>query len=143
LRHPRRAAAEIPLARFEGARWNVAMCESDWRIFCERISSAANERLTVVLEHFCAAGEDDLPGGSLRWMTPLPSDPPGVAMGAFEARGVVLHGRKAVSGGRDTFFVTQIVVDQPQPTRPSGRRRNSDERQGFLPLRQPGEGDKR
>ena len=133
MRQSRRAAAEIPQARFSGALWTVAMCDKDWQEFCA-VPSEANERLTVVLEHFCEFGEELLPGASLRWLTADAGDPPSADLGAFEARGVVLRGRRAPTGGGWTFFVTQVAVDPP-PAAPSGRRkRNTDDRQGFLQL---------
>jgi hypothetical protein len=134
--------AEIPLARFSGARWTVAMCDKDWREFCA-VSAEANFRLTVVLERFCDHGEDNLPNGALRWMTPDSNRLPAAVTGAFEARGVVLHGRRAPSGSGETFFVTQIVVDPPAPPPAPPRRRNRDDRQGFLQLPAAGEQERR
>lgn len=125
--------AEIPQARFTGPRWTVAMCDKDWQEFCA-LPPEANERLTVVLEHFCEFGEEHLPGSSLRWLTADAGDPPSADVGAFEALGVVLRGRRASTGGAWTFFVTQVAVDPPPATPPDRRRRNTDDRQGFLPL---------
>lgn len=140
MRQPKRKAAEIPLARFEGPRWAVAMCEGDWVRFGDDVPSEANERLTVIFEHLCRYGEDHLPKGVLRWMTPRVGDHAGVVTGAFESRGVVVHGRRSVVEGRATFFVTGIVVDPPavEPEqgrgRGRGRARGQDGRQGLLPL---------
>jgi hypothetical protein len=141
MRQPRLAEAEIPKARFVGALWTVAMCEKDWQDFCAAPSNA-NERLTVVLEHFCEHGADNLPGASLRWLTPVAGDPASAHQGAFEARGVVLRGRRAPNGAGGMFFVTEIVVDAP-PAGPTTRhRRNADDRQGFLPLGSVGDGER-
>jgi len=134
MRQPRRVAAELPLARFTGARWIVAMCETDWGKFRYEIAPETNERLTAILESFSEDGEADLPRGSFRWFARAPHDPIGVEMGAFEARGVVLHGRRAVIDGRDAFFITGVVDDAPSPGPAKRKRRERDERQTLLPL---------
>lgn len=134
MRQPRRVAAQLPLARFTGTRWIVAMCEADWSIFRYEVAPEANERLTAVLESFGENGEGDLPRGSFRWFARAADDPVGVELGAFEALGVVLHGRRSVIDGRDAFFVTRIVDDGPPPARPKRKRRDHDDRQSNLPL---------
>jgi hypothetical protein len=134
MRQPKQLAAKLPLARFIGTRWIVAMCETDWSKFRHGIASEANERLTVVLESFSEDGEAELPRGSFRWFARTSSDPVGVEMGAFEARGVVLQGRRAVIDGRDAFFVTNIVNDAPPPLPAKRKRRERDDRQAVLPL---------
>lgn len=133
MRQPRRAAAEIPQTRFTGAVWTVAMCDRDWGEFCA-LPLEANLRLTVLLEHFCASGEDNLPTSALRWMTPDEADPQSQNAGAFEAKGVVLHGRKASGSTGPAFFVTRIIVDPPPVAPLPRRKRNNDDRQEFLPL---------
>lgn len=135
MRQSRRAVAEIPQARFSGALWTVAVCDKDWQDFCA-VPSEANERLTVVLEHFCEFGEINFPGATLRWLTPDAGDVPGAQHGAFEAHGVVVRGRRAPNGSAHTFFVTQVTVDPPPPVPVKRKRGNIDERQGFLPLGQ-------
>lgn len=138
MRRPRRAAAELPRARFLGRRWIVAMCEHEWSVFQHAIAPGANERLTAILDSFCEDGEADVPPSAFRWFAPADGDPIGVEIGAFEAKGVVLQGRRACVEGRDAFFVTSISVDA-QPPQPEGRRsrRVPDERQRLLPLEQP------
>lgn len=132
--HPRQRNAELPTERFVGPRWMIAMCDAEWSVFQNEIEPETNERLTATLESFCEDGDSDFPRGRFRWFAPSVTDPPGVEIGAFEVRGVVLHGRRAVCNGRDAFFVTKITIDsQPVPTR--GRRsRASDERQSNLPF---------
>lgn len=132
--HPRRCNAELPTGRFVGPRWMIAMCESEWNIFRNEIPPEANERLTVILESFCQDGASDLPRGCFRWFGPAVGDPAGVEIGAFEARGVVLRGRRAFSNGRDAFFVTKITIDAQPPSKRGGRRRTRDERQSDLPF---------
>jgi hypothetical protein len=132
--HPRRRNAELPTERFIGPRWMIAMWEAEWSVFQNAIEPEANERLTVILESFCEEGDSGFPRGRFRWFAPSVNDPPGVEIGAFEARGVVIHGRRAFSNGRDAFFVTKITIDT-QPTPARGRRsRISDERQCDLPF---------
>ena len=114
----------------------VAMCEHDWNIFQQQISAEANERLTVVLESFCEYGDVDLPPSCFRWFMPTDDDPVGVEMGAFEAKGVVLHGRRAVNTGGDAFFVTKITLDAQLPPNGGRRGRARDDRQRDLPFEQ-------
>lgn len=141
MRQSKRTAADTYQARFEGARWAVAMREVDWRQFCS-LPNAANDRLTVVLDHFCAHGEGDLPRSAFSWMSASASDPKDVRCGAFEARGVVIHGRRASSDARNIFFVTRITVDQPPDVQPRRRKRASDPRQGALPFNKTDKGER-
>ena len=137
MRQPRRTAAEIPQARFAGARWTVAMCNKVWPRFCD-VPTKANLRLSAILEQFCEHGDANCPPGWFRRVPPDSCDAPGAELAAFEACGVVLHGRLASVGLGGTFFVTRVTVDAT-PDGPLRRRgRAPDERQGQLPLR-PGE----
>jgi hypothetical protein len=116
------------------------MDEHHWQLFSRKIPAEANERLTVVLESFCESGSDDLPRACFRWFARADRDPAGVQMGAFEARGVVLQGRRAFIDGHNAFFITKITVDaEPQDNR-RRRRRLSDDRQQDLPFEQPTRG---
>lgn len=125
--------ADIPQVRFRGALWAVAMCDKDWAVFCG-VSTRAHLRLQAIIEQLCEHGEPNLPPGWLSWVAPDDGDHPDAEMGAIEACGVVLHGRRARNGLANTFFVTRIVVD-PQPTDASPRsRRSADIRQRVLPL---------
>ena len=130
----KRAAAKLPLARFQGERWTVAMCEPDWSKFCGGITTDACLRLTAVLESFCADGEADLPPGCFHWFARGQDDPAGVDQGAFEARGVVLIGRRAVIDGKETFFVTKVVDDSTPPAHTRRKPRQLDQRQRQLPF---------
>jgi hypothetical protein len=116
------------------------MCEDEWSVFQNQILPEANERLTVIFESFCEDGPTDLPESCFRWFAPSHDDPPGVEIGAFEAKGVVLLGRRALINGRDAFFVTKLTVDpQPQPKR--GRPpKGTDYRQRDLPFEQTNPG---
>lgn len=133
MRQPRRAEAEIPKARFVGALWTVAMSENDWQVFCAAPSDAI-DRLSAVFEHFCEYGGDNLPGTTLRWLTPTANDPASENQGAFEAKGVVVRGRWLPSAVGGTFIVKQIVVDRHPPVPPLRGRRVRDDRQGVLAL---------
>lgn len=134
MHSPRRSAEELPLARFTGVRWVVAMSDKNWRIFRSGIAEKANERLTAILESFSEEGEVDLPRGCFRWFAPRAGDPNGVELGAFEAHGVVLSGRRAIIDRQNAFFITDIFIDKPSGDPPPRRRRSSDERQTLLPL---------
>lgn len=128
-----KAAVQLPLARIEGQRWCVAMCDTEWAAFTDVIDLAAQCRLLAILDYFCDHGEANLPPGAFRWLT---SDayPSRVArQGAFEARGIILTGRAAMSGHKQTFFVTAIETDTPENP-PRRRPRGADPRQGLLPL---------
>lgn len=133
MRQPRRAEAEIPRTRFTGALWAIAMCEKDWQDFCAAPSDAT-DRLSAVFEHFCEYGGDNLPGTTLRWLTPTPNDPTSENQGAFEAKGVVVRGRRVQNAACGTFIVKQIVVDRQPPVAPLRGRRGKDDGQGVLPL---------
>lgn len=133
MRQPRRAEAEIPRPRFTGALWTVAMCEKNWQDFCAAPSDAI-DRLSAVFEHFCEYGGDNLPGTTLRWLTPTPNDPASENQGAFEAKGVVVRGRRLLNAAGGTFIAKQIVVDRQPPVPPLRGRRVKDARQGVLPL---------
>lgn len=129
-----RVAAELPQPRFNGACWVVVMCEQEWVRFKSGISYQAYFRLTASLEKFCEDGPDDLPRRSFRWLSSYGRDPGAARQGAFEAHGVVLHGRHGVTEGRDTFFVTDIVED-PLDGRPPSL--PPTDRQHRLPFNAP------
>lgn len=126
--------AELPVVRFEGLFWDVAMCSREWAAL-EGVGIDANTRLVALLRHFCSKGDDALPGRAMRWMS-RSADPTAPLSGAFEAHGVVLHGRRGVLSGRDTFVVTEIIIDPPgETTRPPRvSRRSPEDVQGRLPL---------
>lgn len=125
-----KALGNLLLARIEGQRWCVAMCDTEWATFTDVIDLAAQRRLHAVLDFFCDYGEADLPPGSFRWLTPASE---AARVGAFEAHGVVVTGRAAVSGDRQTFFVTAIAAERPQES-PRRKARDNEVRQGELPL---------
>lgn len=131
-----RIAAEMPLARIIGSRWDVAICETEWATFLHIIDPKARDRLLVVLDHFCDHGDANLPRLAFRWLANDMEKTGAARQGAFEARGVVVRGRAAPSGKRPTFFVTSIEQDPPAtPMGPKSRRaRSSDGRQSRLPL---------
>lgn len=108
------------------------MREADWQTFRYGLPGLASERLTAILESFVETGEGDLPGNSFRWFTPGRDEPAGVRSGAFEAHGVVLHGRRAAIGGLNAFFVQKITIDDAEKA--SRKLRKIDERQVQLPL---------
>lgn len=109
------------------------MREADWQTFRYALPGLAGERLTAILESFVETGEGDLPGRAFRWFAPDRHDPVGVRIGAFEAHGVVLIGRRAAIAGREAFFVEQITIDKADT--PSPRRiRKIDDRQVQLPF---------
>jgi hypothetical protein len=112
----------------------IAMCEAEWSIFQYGIEPEANDLLTVIMETFCEEGDFDFPRGRFRWFARATDDPRGVDVGAFEARGVVLEGRRAFINGRDAFFVTKITIDTPPVPRRGRRYRTSDVRQRNLPF---------
>ncbi len=103
----------------------------DWDVFTETICLAARLRMTVVMEHFCDHGEQDLPRGAFRWLSKSEGILDAVREGAFEAHGVVLRGRASDR----VFFVASIEIDVAtpppniRPTRPL-----NDPRQPSLPL---------
>ena len=110
------------------------MSAKHWRDFCE-LPDAVVDRLTAIFEHFCALGGENLPKTSLRWMTPTPENSLRANLGAFEAHGVVISGRRAPDHTGDVFFVTEITIDEETPPPPPpGRKRNVDVRQRSLPF---------
>ncbi len=129
--------AEIPQVRFTGAHWAVAMCDKDWAVFCG-VPTRAYLRLQAILEQLCGHGEGNFPPGWLRWIAPDLDQHPEADVGAIEACGVVLHGRRASNGAMNAFFVTRIVVDSDPTDAPKSRKRNADVRQGVLPLEASG-----
>lgn len=132
-----RNVAEMPLARIDGRRWAVAMCETEWVLFVQGIAAPARNRLRAILEHFCQHGEDDLPRGCFRWLSSSTQIPGAAVLGTFEAHGVVLRGRAARIDERAMFYVTAIDVDpSPEPSgqRPKRSRKRNDPRQERLPF---------
>ena len=119
----------FPVARFTGARWVIVMDDEQWRFFSHDVPAAANERLTVLLEHLAEHGEGRLPRPGLRWLGQAVAENRGASI---EARGCVLSGRVSVVEGRTHFFISQITLDDPEPapSRPTRRKRNFDDRQG-------------
>lgn len=135
-----RVVAEMPLARINGRRWAVAMCETEWTQFVEGICPAARNRLRAILEHFCDNGDENLPRGCFRWLPPTVAHSGVTTIGAFEARGVVLRGRAAQVDGRPVFFVQTIDVDppsEPNTTKRRSSRPQVDRRQEQLPFTPP------
>jgi hypothetical protein len=137
-----RVAADFPQVRFSGPRWEVLMCEMEWKRFVQEIQQSAFARLTAFLELFCEDGPEDLPKGAFRWFTqPSKDDQGDVLHGAFESRGVVLQGRRGLMGNRERFFVISITEDPPDnPNFNHDRRRKTkqvDPRQSSLPFNGP------
>jgi hypothetical protein len=135
-----RVAADFPQVRFSGPRWDVLMCESEWKRFYQEVDRSAYARLTAILEFFCENGPDDLPKGAFRWfMRPSNDEQPDVVYGAFEARGVVLQGRRAVMDSRERFFINSINEDPPDIPNQDRRLRTKlvDPRQSSLQFNDP------
>jgi hypothetical protein len=105
----------------------------DWKKFCA-LPAITFSRLTAILEHFCDHGEADIPRATFSWFTRTAADPPGTLHGAFEARGVVLNGRRAPHVSGHCFYVTEISVDPTSAETSASKRVRIDRRQGRLPL---------
>ncbi|MEP9358084.1 hypothetical protein [Sphingomonas sp. KR3-1] len=135
-RREQRVATEMSLARINGQRWGVAMCDTEWAKFSDQICPDARVRLLAILDHFCDYGEANLPRGAFRWLSPDPGLEGAARQGAFEARGVVVRGRAAPQSEQQMFFVTAIEQDPPgaPPSPKPSRRREPDGRQAHLPL---------
>ena len=127
MARPRPVAAKMPQVRFEGARWDVVMCESEWGRFRNDIPYRAYFRLAALLRAFCEDGGEDLPRRSFRWLSRDPADPKGARQGAFEAHGVAIYGRHGITHGRNRFYVTGVLVDpvdgEPEPPPPDRQHR--------------------
>ncbi|MEH3036189.1 MAG: hypothetical protein PGN23_06815 [Sphingomonas adhaesiva] len=106
-----------------------------WDRFRTLVPAAANERLTVKLEHLAQRGEADMPRPRLRW--DQASVEPGGAVASLEARGTVIRGTVSTIEGRRHLFVRSIAVDpaEERPATPRRRGKPPDERQGRLKLR--------
>lgn len=88
--------------------------------------------------HFCEIGHADLPPGLFSWSKVASPGAERTVVGAFEARGVVVRGRRAVLDRRDAFFVTGIEVDPPTSgPRARPRPKGADDKQGRLALTEP------
>lgn len=124
----------IHVARFSGERWVVAMNETDWLTFCA-LPAAANCRLALMFEHFCRHGDGDLPKACVRWMTPAANAASLRNMGAFEAYGVIVQGRRVAQGSPGTFHVTDIFSESFKPPAHRARQTRSDDRQAPLPFK--------
>lgn len=122
-------------ARFSGPCWVVVMDDDLWDRFRTAVPTAANERMTIKLEHLAAFGETDMPRPRLRWEQDAAD--PGGAIAYIEARGTVLRGTVSTVDGRRHLFVRSIAVDPAEERPTTGRRRGRppDERQGRLKLR--------
>lgn len=121
------------IARFSGERWVVAMSDADWGAFCA-LPDAANLRLARMFEHFCRCGDGNLPKACVRWMTPAANAAAGRNLGAFEAYGVIVQGRRVEQGAPGIFHVTEILTESFKPPARGGRRAASDERQKPVPF---------
>lgn len=121
------------VARFSGERWVVAMSDADWDAFCA-LPDAANLRLARMFEHFCRSGDRNLPKACVRWMTPAANAAAGHSLGAFEAYGVIIQGRRAEQGALGIFHVTDILTDSFKPPAQNRRRGAIDDRQKPLPF---------
>jgi hypothetical protein len=107
------------------------MDDAIWQRFCDDVPSAANERLTVLLEFLAENGGARLPRPGLKWINSAVTGDARVA--TIEARGCVLSGRVSEVDRRSHFFINQITIDEPVKPRPVRRtRRTVDERQGSL-----------
>lgn len=128
-----RASQQIPSARFMGEQWVVAMTDADWETFCA-LPIATNCRFCKMFECFCASGERDLPKACVHWMTPAADTAARRNIGAFEAYGVIIQGRRAPQGTPAIFCVTKILTEKSKPPTRGGRRTGGDERQSPLPF---------
>lgn len=121
------------VARYSGERWVVAMSDADWVAFCA-LPDAAHLRLARMFEHFCRSGDGNLPKACVRWMTPAANVAAARNIGAFEAYGVIVQGRRVEQGVPGIFHVTEILTDCFKPPARGGRRALSDDRQKPLPF---------
>lgn len=113
------------------------MREGEWDLFCDIGNRDAKDRLTALMQHFCACGDANLPEKAFYRISGA-SEPPLAYMFAFQAFGIEIRGRKALVGSKRTFFVVEVAGENPAPDRSSRTRRLQLE----LPLLTVLEGDR-
>jgi hypothetical protein len=84
------------------------------------------------MEHFCDAGEDTLPENGFYVLPQEQGSNAGPRLHAFSAASARIEGRRAFIQGKAAFFVSEIIVLNPDE--PQRRFKNSSRNQLNLPL---------